>query len=202
MSKQKKRFIFMSIFIAILFTVGVVFATTTANYHYVLDVVKDTAVNKDDKLQITETIKKDSKGDYGAKELNYEVELKNVSQEENENTEVAILIDDSYSMEGNNTFTTAKNTAVELTSDILSNIYNSSVSISKNSGIVYNRSSSYSMSNYNAIRNLAATSVEDVNNGLDLANSTLSKESTVKTNLYRMLKKIRKKFSGGEKDEE
>ena len=27
-------------------------------------------------------------------------------------------------------------------------------------------------------------------------------ESTVKTNLYRMLKKIRKNFSGGEKDEE
>ena len=63
--------------------------------HYVVDVVKESAVSKDENLQVTEKIIKDSKQQYfDSKELNYEVELKNMIQE-NIETQVAMVIDSS-----------------------------------------------------------------------------------------------------------
>ena len=87
--------------------------------HYVVDVVKESAVSKDENLQITERIVKDSKQQYfDSKELNYEVELKNITQE-NVETQVAMVIDSSYSMGINDPENTARAKAKEIASGIL-----------------------------------------------------------------------------------
>ena len=62
------------------------------NNHYVVDVIKDSAVSKDDNLQITEKIVKGANEQYfDSKELNYEVELKNIMQSNTE-TQVAMVV--------------------------------------------------------------------------------------------------------------
>ena len=90
--------------------------------HYVVDVVKENAVSKDENLQITEKIVKDSRQQYfDSKELNYEVELKNIMQE-NVETQVAMVIDSSYSMGINDPENTARAKAKEIASGILKNV--------------------------------------------------------------------------------
>ena len=54
---------------------------STNDNHYVVDVVQETATNNDGKLQITEKIVKESEQDFfNSKELDYEVELKNIAK--------------------------------------------------------------------------------------------------------------------------
>ena len=109
--------------------------------HYVVDVVKESAVSKDENLQVTEKIIKDSKQQYfDSKELNYEVELKNMIQE-NIETQVAMVIDSSYSMGINDPENTARAKAKEIASGILNNVENSRISISNNSGVKLNMTS-------------------------------------------------------------
>lgn len=116
---------------------------STDDNHYVLDVVKETALNSDENLQITEKIVKETGEQYfNSKELDYELELKNISQNNNAETQVAIVVDTSYSMEINDINNVVKGKAIELASGILTNVNKSRVSISNNS------SSKVNMTNY------------------------------------------------------
>lgn len=116
---------------------------STDDNHYVLDVVKETALNSDENLQITEKIVKETGEQYfNSKELDYELELKNISQTNNAETQVAIVVDTSYSMEINDINNVVKGKAIELASGILTNVNKSRVSISNNS------SSKVNMTNY------------------------------------------------------
>lgn len=148
--------------------------------HYVVDVVKENAVSKDENLQITEKIVKDSRQQYfDSKELNYEVELKNIMQE-NVETQVAMVIDSSYSMGINDPENTARAKAKEIASGILKNVKNSRISISNNSGVKLNMTSTNTnvTTNINNINNqinaLKDGEGSDSNVGLDNACKTFT----------------------------
>lgn len=154
---------------------------STDDNHYVLDVVKETATSSDDNLQVTEKIVKGADEQYfNSKELNYEVELKNIAQSANVETQVAIVVDTSYSMETNDTNNVVKSKAIELASGILSNVNKSRVSISNNSSRKVN------MTNYNTATNTNINTIttqinalvdgegSDSNKGLDNAVESFS----------------------------
>lgn len=138
--------------------------------HYVVDVVKENAVIKDENLQITEKIVKDSRQQYfDSKELNYEVELKNIMQE-NVETQVAMVIDSSYSMGINDPENTARAKAKEIASGILKNVKNSRISISNNSGVKLNMTS---------INTNVTTNINNINSQIDALKDGEGSDSNV-----------------------
>ena len=116
--KKLKIIAILSIVVMIVgILVGKIYSTN--DNHYVLDVVNAKAEGKDNNLQVTEKIVKGENEQYfDSKELDYEVELKNISQQENVETQVAIVVDSSYSMETNDTNNVVKSTAKEFASGI------------------------------------------------------------------------------------
>lgn len=181
--KNKKRFLIAIVAIIVSFAlVGIVFAATSLDTsNYIVDVVKDSAVSKDENLQISEKIVKDKgKTDFDSKELNYEVELKNII-DANKNTEVSFMIDSSWSMGINDELTVGKEKAIELSSYILDNVANSTVSVVSNattdnqgvwSWLTNNKQ--YIINGINGIYS-NRTSVSTCSDGLDRAYSTFSK---------------------------
>lgn len=159
-SKEKKLKVIAILSIVIMVVgifVGKIYSTN--NNHYVLDVVNDIAEGKDNNLQVTEKIVKGENEQYfDSKELDYEVEIKNISQQEDVETQVAIVVDSSYSMEINDTNNVVKSTAKELSSGILENVKKSRVSISNNATIKQN------MTNYSSNLN---TNKNDINAQID-----------------------------------
>ena len=131
-------------------------------------------------MQITEKIVKPANQQYfDSKELNYEVELKNIMQE-NFETQVAMVIDTSYSMGINDAQNTAKTKAKELASGILNNVKNSRISVSNNNNVKLNMTSTKTdvKNNINNINNqinaLKDGEGSDSNIGLDNAYKTFT----------------------------
>ena len=163
------------------------------NNHYVVDVIKDSAVNKDDNLQITERIVKGANEQYfDSKELNYEVELKNIMQSNTE-TQVAMVVDSSYSMGINDTENVAKNKAIELANGILSNVKNSRVSLSNNSSIKANMTNTNNSVDSNkkaitdAINELKNGDGNDSNQGLENAYNTFTTPINAKNSVNKCI---------------
>lgn len=156
--KKLKIIAILSIVVMIVgILVGKIYSTN--DNHYVLDVVNEKAEEKDNNLQVTEKIVKGEDEKYfDSKKLDYEVELKNISQQENVETQVAIVVDSSYSMETNDTNNVVKSTAKEFASGILENVRKSRVSLSNNAAIKQN------MTNYNTNVN---TNKNDINTKID-----------------------------------
>ena len=138
-SKKSKCLVILLIaIITIGILVGKIYSTN--NNHYVVDVVKSEAPNNNENMQATERIVKEEGSSYfDSKELNYELELKNINQIDNYENQIAMVIDTSYSMESNDTNNVTKNKAIELANGILTNVKNSSVSISNNGGLKLGR---------------------------------------------------------------
>ena len=148
--------------------------------HYVIDVVNESATSKNEEMQITEKIVKPANQQYfDSKELNYEVELKNIMQE-NFETQVAMVIDTSYSMGINDAQNTAKTKAKELASGIMNNVKNSRISVSNNNNVKLNMTSTKTdiTTNINNINNqinaLKDGEGSDSNIGLDNAYKTFT----------------------------
>ena len=163
------------------------------NNHYVVDVIKDSAVSKDDNLQITEKIVKGANEQYfDSKELNYEVELKNIMQSNTE-TQVAMVVDSSYSMGINDTENVAKNKAIELANVILSNVKNSRVSLSNNSSIKANMTNTNNSVDSNkkaitdAINGLKNGDGNDSNQGLENAYNTFTTPINAKNSVNKCI---------------
>ena len=163
------------------------------NNHYVVDVIKDSAVSKDDNLQITEKIVKGANEQYfDSKELNYEVELKNIMQSNTE-TQVAMVVDSSYSMGINDTENVAKNKAIELANGILSNVKNSRVSLSNNSSIKANMTNTNNSVDSNkkaitdAINGLKNGDGNDSNQGLENAYNTFTTPINAKNSVNKCI---------------
>ena len=139
---KKKSLKILSIIIGIIaITSAIVFAavTNSNNYnHYVVDVVKEQASSNDDNLKITEKIVKEG-GQlfFDSKELNYEVDLENVKPDDTE-TQVAMVVDTSYSMKKNDKNGTAIERAKALAEGILDKVENAKVSISTNNSVKLN----------------------------------------------------------------
>lgn len=167
--------------IVIVALVGKIYSTD--DNHYVLDVVKENATSKDDNLQVTEKILKGENEQYfDSKELDYEVELKNISQPQNVETQVAIVIDSSYSMELNDANNVVKSKAIELAKGIRNNVKNSRISISNNSGVKLSMATYSDTQIKNAINSLVIGEENDSNQGLNNANSTF-KSATNSANI-------------------
>lgn len=173
-SKERKLKIIAILSIIVIFVgllVGNIYSTD--NNHYVLDVVKETATEYDDNLQITEKIVKGENEQYfNSKELDYEVELKNIAQSENVETQVAIVIDSSYSMETNDVNNVVKSKAIELAKGIRDNVKNSKISISNNSSNKLEMSTYNDSQIENAINGLITGDGNDSNQGLENANNS------------------------------
>lgn len=147
---------------------------STDDNHYVIDVVKESAKSNDDNLQITEKIVKGSNEQYfNSKELDYEVELKNIDQEANVENQVAIVVDTSYSMETNDTNNVTKTKAIELANGILTNVKNSRVSISNNNNLKLGMTTNKTTIS-NTINSLVYGEGSDSNQGLDNAYSSFT----------------------------
>lgn len=146
-SKSKGKFVrIIAILTVVVAVIGILIKNiySTTDNHYVLDVVKELATVNDDNLQVTEKIVKDSNAQYhDSKKLNYEVELKNIAKNENVETQVAIVVDTSYSMQVNDIDEVAKTKATELAANIMRNVTKSRVSISNN------KNTKFGMTNYN-----------------------------------------------------
>ena len=126
--------------------------------HYVIDVVNESATSKNEEMQITEKIVKPANQQYfDSKELNYEVELKNIMQE-NFETQVAMVIDTSYSMGINDAQNAAKTKAKELASGILNNVKNSRISVSNNNNVKLNMTST---------KTDVTTNIKNINNQIN-----------------------------------
>ncbi len=178
---NKRKVLISSAAILISFLiVGIVFAATSLNRNnYVVDVVKEEAISKDDNLQISERIiKEEKKEDFGSTQLNYEVELKNIVQSDM-TTEVAFLIDSSYSIGTNDNLSIGKAKAKELAQGILTKVKDVKVSVSSNANANVVTLRNNTTANITAIKNgidgIAMTSINNCNQGLDYAYSTFSK---------------------------
>lgn len=172
-SKKTKLIIAILVLIAtICVLIGKIYSDT--DKHYVVDVVKETAKSSDssdDNLQIKETIVKGDKEEYfDSKKLNYKVELKNI-KEANVETQVAMVVDSSYSMETNDVNNVVKSKAIEVANGILQNVPNTRISISNNSstklGMTTNKANIAS-----AINTLTTGDGNDSNIGLEKANAS------------------------------
>lgn len=182
MEKRKTFLKIIAIAISVITILGIlVKGIYSANdNHYVIDVVNESATSKNEEMQITEKIVKPANQQYfDSKELNYEVELKNIMQE-NFETQVAMVIDTSYSMGINDAQNTAKTKAKELASGILNNVKNSRISVSNNNNVKLNMTSTKTdvKNNINNINNqinaLKDGEGSDSNIGLDNAYKTFT----------------------------
>jgi len=169
-NKKTKLIIAILVLIAtICGLVGKIYSDT--DKHYVVDVVKETAKSSDDNLQIKETIVKEAGEEYfDSKKLNYKVEITN-KKESNVETQVAMVVDSSYSMETNDVNNVVKSKAIEVANGILQNVPNTRISISNNSstklGMTTNKANIAS-----AINNLTTGDGNDSNIGLEKANAS------------------------------
>lgn len=176
--KSNKRKVIISFLIVItsLILAGIVFASTSIidKNHYAVDVVKESAISKDENIQITEKIVKEAgQKDFDSKELNYEVELKNINQAD-KNTEIAFLIDSSWSMGINDPTNVGRTKTKEIATKLMTEVKDASFSVSSNSR-VYQWLNPYVGNVVNidyTDRNQTATCSQ----GLDYAYSTFSKK--------------------------
>ncbi len=183
---DKRKIGIVSIIIGIVLIIaGIVYAAAVLNddNHYVVDVVEETAVNNDDNLQITERIVKDKGQQYhDSKKLNYEVELKSIAQKAEIETQVAFVIDSSYSAGKNDTSNILKTKAEELATEILTNVKNSSISVSNydTTKLNLNRTLNTVKSNINA---LVVGNGNDGNKGLENGVASIDNKHVV-SNAY------------------
>ena len=176
-SKKSKCLVILLIaIITIGILVGKIYSTN--NNHYVVDVVKSEAPNNNENMQATERIVKEEGSSYfDSKELNYELELKNINQIDNYENQIAMVIDTSYSMESNDTNNVTKNKAIELANGILTNVKNSSVSISNNGGLKLGRTNNQEQIT-NTINGLVFGDGNKSTDGLDNAYNSLTGASS------------------------
>ena len=184
-NKKTKLIIAILVLIAtICGLVGKIYSDT--DKHYVVDVVKETAKSSDDNLQIKETIVKEAGEEYfDSKKLNYKVEITN-KKESNVETQVAMVVDSSYSMETNDVNNVVKSKAIEVANGILQNVPNTRISISNNSstklGMTTNKANIAS-----AINNLTTGDGNDSNIGLEKANATFTSATNSKNNVHKVI---------------
>ena len=184
-NKKTKLIIAILVLIAtICGLIGKIYSDT--DKHYVVDVVKETAKNNDDNLQIKETIVKEAGEEYfDSKKLNYKVEITN-KKESNVETQVAMVVDSSYSMETNDVNNVVKSKAIEVANGILQNVPNTRISISNNSstklGMTTNKANIAS-----AINNLTTGDGNDSNIGLEKANATFTSATNSKNNVHKVI---------------
>ena len=176
-SKKSKCLVILLIaIITIGMLVGKIYSTN--NNHYVVDVVKSEAPNSNENMQATERIVKEEGSSYfDSKELNYELELKNINQIDNYENQIAMVIDTSYSMESNDTNNVTKDKAIELANGILTNVKNSSVSISNNGGLKLGRTNNQEQI-ANTINGLVFGDGNKSTDGLDNAYSSFTGASS------------------------
>jgi len=148
---------------------------TAEDNHYCVTVQKNEATNNDDNLQVTERIVKSAGQQfYDSKTLDYEVELKNISESKSTYyNRVAIDIDTSYSMETNDPTGRAKELAKELSQKLIQNSTNINISVVTNNAIKANLTNSTQSINA-AIDGLAMGESQVGEKGLDFAYSSLS----------------------------
>lgn len=141
-SKRNTKIIIsaIAVIMVILLLVGNIYSAK--DNHYVIDVVKETATRHDNNLKVTETIERETSGPlkdgFKSTELNYKVEVENIAQAKDVETQVAMVIDTSYSMELNDTNNVVKETAKTLADKILREVPRTRISISNNSTTGYN----------------------------------------------------------------
>lgn len=137
--------------------VGNIFSANSNKY--VLIVKKEIAESQDDNLKITESIVKGAgQQSFDSKSFDYEVKVENVAEKNNTETQVAIVLDTSYSMSVNDVNTVVRSTAKELAVDILNGVDKSKVSISNN------RSTPVPMTNGNLQQSVNAINTAFANN--------------------------------------
>ena len=141
-------------------------AYSDKNNHYVVDIVNTEATGEDETLRIKEKIL-----DCDSETLNYEVNLKNIKQ--NNQTRIAMVVDTSYSMKTNDTENVAKTKAKELASGIIDEVKNATISVGSNSGIKLGQTNNKT-NIINAINGLAEGESKDCSNGLQVAYDSLS----------------------------
>ena len=170
-SKTKKKVLSITLTTVIASTtvlgilVGNIFSST--NNHYVLDVVKEEAKGGDSNLEITERITKE--GEYfDSKKLTYNVEMKNISKEKNIESQIAIMVDTSYSMETNDPNKILLDSAKTLATDIVSNVSKSRIAVFTNNKAIINMTDyAYNDSQYN---NNGNSAIYKINNYMTPAN--------------------------------
>ena len=90
--KEKGKVITIALVMVSIIAVLVGMNYATDNNHYVVDVVKENATNSDANMQVTEKIvKENGKQYFDSKELNYELELKNIGQADNIENQMYII---------------------------------------------------------------------------------------------------------------
>ena len=135
------------------------------NNHFVVDVVKTSAMNEDDNLKITESIvKAPGQQYYDAENLNYEVEISNKNGEKSA-SQVALVVDTSYSMKNNDTMDVAKAQAKALAQGIFDNVKSIQMSLISNNGMKVGQTTN-STSIVNAIDSLTSGESANCNDGL------------------------------------
>lgn len=186
LGKRKIKIIASLIIIIMILAIFIGKIYSDSDNHYVLDVVKDSALNKDDNMKITESIVKNQNEEYfDSKKLTYQVDLENI-KETNVETQVAMVIDSSYSMEYNDTNNVVKNKAIEMAKGILDNVTDSKISISNNNN-VKNAMTNNITSITNQINNLVYGEGSDSNIGLENAYSTFTNVSNSKNILKKYI---------------
>ena len=172
---RKKKAEVIAMLSVIVMIIGILIGNiySTNDNHYVLDVIKESATNCNDNIEIAEKIVKESNEQYyNAKELDYELSLKNIKQANMEN-QVAIVVDSSYSMETNDTNNVVKSKAIEFAKGIRDNVKNVRFSISNNNNVKMRMSANASdITIENTINNMITGEGYNSNDGLDNANST------------------------------
>ena len=147
--------------------VGNIFSAT--NNHYVVDVIKEEAKGGDSNLEIKEKIIKEGQY-FDSKKLTYNVEMKNISQKSTIESQVAIVVDTSYSMETNDPNGLALSNAKETAMGIVNNVSKSRIAVYTNSKqILGMTNNTNSINTYMTAANMENGNGNDCNEGLELA---------------------------------
>ena len=181
---KKKILGIIAIVVAIITAIITIVYSDNSN-HFVVDVVQDVGISDyddgvtieklDDNLTVTETIipKSITGGvkDFDSKELNYQVEISNKIGK-NMETQVAMVIDTSYSMDENAKIDEVKAEAQALANGIISSGYR--LSVSDNNNVLTKNGSQNTVNAVNstltnAFSNLVYGKYQDCNQGLENA---------------------------------
>lgn len=171
----------MSIFLII----GIIAYATTSNDSYVVEIKDDGSSNiaQNGESSITKKIVEDSTS--SPKSLTYEVKVNNF-RKRNTPTEVAVLIDNSKSMQVNDENAQIKVKAKEFVQNLYSSTNNVEVSIVNNTSVSYKRTNINSANNnirqaiLNSINSIANGTSNNLNDGIEHAISTFSDRETDK----------------------
>ena len=174
--KKKKIVIFSSIFLAITFFVGIVLAATSTlnvNKNYAIDVVDDgsnTIIGDSNIESQTKVV------DAQDKELTLETSIKNPIVAKD--SEIAIVIDSSYSMETNSEGYNIKETAIKMVNNIFNQVSDSRIAVVDNTGVKrgLDRSPDYVVSAINYISN---NNGSDISDGLNYAKTVFTQGDSV-----------------------